>query len=285
MSMMRIIGVLLTVLSFAIILGFVIGSLFKNPYGNIAVINLHGVIGQSDLFTTGVDPVEVVNNLKEAELNPLIKAVILDIDSGGGTVVGSAIIMERVLNMSKPVIALVRDAGASGAYWIASACDKIVAHRFSMLGSIGVSSSYLDFSGLLERYNVSYVNLSIPEYKDMLSPYKEPTSGELSLMLDKLQNIYDYFVESVASNRNIQIDEMRVIADGRIYLGYEAIDLGLIDVLGSDDEAINLAVELGSIDEPVLVAFEEKADIFDLISQYMKSINPLGAKRTSSINV
>ena len=125
----------------------------------IAVINIDGEITSNDnlgFFESGVSSNKIIADLERANKNNGIKAVILEINSPGGVVVGSREIVKEVKGMNKPVIALIRDVGASGAYWIASASEWIIADEMSITGSIGVYSSYLEFSGLLEKYNISY---------------------------------------------------------------------------------------------------------------------------------
>src|SRR3989338_8536572 len=150
------------------ILGFIavgIVSLFvgfdvESLSGNVALIPIDGVIiGTEDsgfLFDGVTSSPEAVEFIEKAEKNPSIKAIILEINSPGGSAVASEEIANAVKKVNKTTVAWVREAGASGAYWVASASDHIVASRMSVTGSIGVIASYLEFPGLLERYNVTY---------------------------------------------------------------------------------------------------------------------------------
>jgi protease-4 len=247
-----------------------LGILFSIDSGNIAVIKIYGVISSSDssslLGEATVKADNVINNLKLALANPLIEGVLLDINSPGGSAVPSALIMDAVLNFSKPLVAYIRDAGASGAYLIASAADRIVAHNYSLIGSIGAAiSPYIEYSGLMERYNVTYVNLSYPEHKDMGSPYREMSDLEYNWSISKLEAIYESFLATVAINRNMTIDEMRVFANGSFYLGSEGLEYGLIDKVGSFDDALDLLVEIAGIKYPELITFEDKTSYLDLL--------------------
>lgn len=125
--------------------------------GNVAVIPINGVISfsSSNPFVSGFDYSYVKSAIREAESNPKYEAIVLSINSPGGTPVASDEIGLLIKNAKKPTVAWIRELGASGAYWIASNADYIVANRMSMTGSIGVYASYLEFSGLMDDYNVT----------------------------------------------------------------------------------------------------------------------------------
>ncbi len=273
---MNLIKIFITLLLFSIISGVLIGLIFKQDYGNIAVIKIYGVISNSNnILSSGTNAQDIIDSINEINNNPLIKVVIFDINSGGGSSVASQSIVKAIKNLNKPSVALIRDVGASGAYWIASACDYIVASDLSLVGSIGVSMDYLEFSGLLKKYNVSYVNLSYPEHKDIFSQYRPLTSTEKDWVNDWLKYAYDVFMSDVAVNRNMTKDELRPYANGSIFLGYQALNYSLIDEIGGWPEAYNKSIELGNITEPVVVKYDESYSIFDLI----KSLT--GEKRIS----
>ncbi|MGM5480866.1 MAG: signal peptide peptidase SppA [Nanobdellota archaeon] len=208
--------------------------------GNVAVIPIHGIIAPSSSSNTFNEMTAksstIVKLIEEADENAEIKAIVLDINSGGGAPVASAEIAQAIDDAKKPTIAWIRDVGASGAYWIASATDTIVAHELSTTGSIGVTGSYIEFSGLLNDYNVTYNRQVSGYYKDMGTPLKEMTPSEERIFQDLLGQMHDVFIRQVAANRNMSVEQVDELADGRVYLGLEAKENGLVDALGSKNE-------------------------------------------------
>ena len=169
-----------------------------------------------------------------------IKAILFEINSPGGTAVASEEIVNAVKKSKKYKVAWIRDQGASGAYWIASAADKIVASPLSITGSIGVLGSYLEFSGLLTRYNITYERMVGGKYKDLGTPYRELTDEERILFQRSIDELHDYFMQDVAKNRDIPENKIREIATGMFYTGKQAKELNLVDVLGGKEEALML---------------------------------------------
>ena len=233
----------------------------------IAVVPLSGVIGVSDSsflgesFVSSTDIVEVLEKIGEDDS---IKAVILEINSPGGTVVASEEIVNAVKVLDKPTVAWIWEVGASGAYWVASATDVIVADPLSITGSIGVISSYLQFSDLLKEYGVEYERLVSGDYKDTGSPFKELEVDERRLLQGKINLIHEFFVGAVAENRNMTYEEVKGLSTGIFYLGKEAKELGLVDVLGGKKEAVEISENLAGIKDAELVVFEEEKTLLDL---------------------
>ena len=225
------------------IISLLVGVDVESLGGNVALIPIEGVIlGTEDSgsffesITASPDTVELI---EKADKNPSIKAIILEINSPGGSAVASEEIANAVKKTNKTTVAWIREVGASGAYWVASSADYIVANRVSITGSIGVIASYLEFPGLLQRYNVTYQRLVSGKYKDLGSPYRELTSEEKTIFQENLDTIRDYFVSEVAKNRNLNRKDVDKIANGLFYLGAEAKDFGLVDEIGGKDEVIN----------------------------------------------
>jgi len=188
----------------------------------------------------------------------------LNINSPGGTVVASKEIADAVKKVDKPVVALIREVGASGAYWVASASDHIVADPLSITGSIGVIGSYLEFSELFSEYGIKYQELTTGKYKGLGSPFDRLSDDEERVMMGKLQIIHDYFSDEVNANRNMDLTEY---ANGLFYLGTEAKEIGLIDELGGKEEAIAALKDLAGIDTHELVFYQRKASLLDILSK------------------
>ena len=239
----------------------------------IAVIHIEGQIGTTSsipLSQEGVTAESIQKFMKAAEDDKSVKGILLDINSPGGTVVASREIARSVESAKKPVVAVIRDIGTSGAYWIASAADKIVADELSITGSVGVTASYLDFADLLKTHGVTYNQLSAGENKEVGSPLKKLSQQERSFIEEKMKIIQQTFIDDVAQRRRLSEESVNKIADGSYFLGREAYALGLIDVLGGKNEAIKAVQQLASIpeqEEPIVVEYQEERGLLDLVSK------------------
>lgn len=236
----------------------------------VAVIPIYGPItvdSPSEFFfeQSGSPSSIIIEALEKAENDPTIKAIILEINSPGGTVVASREIGNKIKKINKPVVAWIRELGASGAYWVASTSDYIIADPMSITGSIGVIGSYLEFSELFEKYGITYQRLVGGDLKDAGSPFKELSSQENKYLQGKIDKIHESFIKEVSNNRKIGYDNVKLLATGSIYLGEEALEVGLIDQLGSKDEAINKVKELANIKEAELVSFKKEPSILNLL--------------------
>ena len=258
---------------FLLIISYLAASIFKiekGDFGNVALIKINGVIATesaNSLFSDQTASSEdIVNEIKKANEDKDIKAILFEINSPGGSAVASAEIAEAINKVNKTTVALIREIGTSGAYWAASACDKIVAHPLSVTGSIGVIGSYLEFSGLLEIYNVSYERLVSGKYKDFGTPMKELTPEERQIFQSTLDQIHEYFINAVAKNRGMDPEKVKEVATGRFYIGSEAKELGLIDVLGSRDEALQLIKQEANITEIKLVKYEKSKGLLSMFA-------------------
>jgi protease-4 len=255
------------------LLSFLISSVFKvEDFGDkIAIIPIKGVIttdGFEDILRSGgVSSTSIVKSIQKANSDSSVKGIILEINSPGGTVVASKEIANEVKKSNKPVVSLIREVGASGAYWIASSSDNIVADPLSITGSIGVIGSYLEFSELMEEYGVGYERLVAGDLKDTGSPFKKLSEEEKSLLQDKLDIIHEVFIEEVAKNRDLDKKEVKEIANGFFYLGKEAKELGLVDELGDKELAINITKKLANVEDINIVRYEEKRGLSDLLSK------------------
>ena len=244
----------------------------NNLENKIVILPIKGIIVSDDEITgifgeENTVSSDVLERLDSIEKDGSIKSVVLEINSPGGTVVASKEIAERIKKLNKPVVAWIREYGASGAYWIASSSDYIVADELSVTGSIGVIGSYLEFSRLFEKYGVGYERMVAGDYKDTGTQYKKLAKNERELLQKKLDLIHKRFKDDVSVNRNISSEKMDDIANGIFYLGYEAYDLGLVDKLGNKEDAISKAKEIANIKEAKLVEIKEKKSFIELLSK------------------
>jgi protease IV len=234
--------------------------------GNVALIPIKGVIvgdTSGGFFDDSASSQDIVKLIEKADDDARIKAIVLEINSPGGSPVASDEIAQALKKTNKTTVAWIREVGASGGYWIASASDHIVANRMSITGSIGVVASYLDFSGFIERYNVSYERMVSGKYKDLGSPYRELTTEERALFQNVLDDLRDEFIDEVAANRNMPRKDVEKAATGLFYLGSEAQRLGLVDELGGKDEVIAYIEEQEGIKADV-VTYKSTGDLWDL---------------------
>jgi protease-4 len=150
-------------------------------------------------------------------------------------------------NETKPVVVSMGDVAASGGYYIACAAEKIVANPGTIVGSIGVIMEFLQLQELLEKVGVGLEVLKSGEFKDVGSPHREITPREREILMELIGDIQDQFVDAVARGREISSDQVRKIADGRVFSGARAMDMGLVDQLGNFRDAVDLAKSLGGI--------------------------------------
>ncbi|AXV39372.1 signal peptide peptidase SppA [Methanobacterium sp. BAmetb5] len=246
-------GFLVLIILFVTILSLLGNSngLNGTSFGDtVAVIPLQGEIayGQSSFLESSVvTPQTVTDSIKEAEEDSSVSAIVLDVNSPGGSPVASEEIMNAVKNSSKPVVVWISDIGASGAYLVASPADKIVASPSSIVGSIGVILSLTDLSGLYQKIGVNQYAIKAGEYKDMGASYRNLTPEETVMLQGMVDQDYEYFIKQVAENRNLDVEYVRSIAEGKIYTGTQAKDLKLVDETGDREKAIEMAARLGGI--------------------------------------
>ncbi|HLD78684.1 MAG TPA: signal peptide peptidase SppA, partial [archaeon] len=186
-----------------------------------------------------------------------------DIDSPGGQVVPSKAIAERIEGLDVPAVALVRGCAASGAYWIASACDKVVADDLSMIGSIGVILPHVEISGLAQRVGVRYDGIKAGEFKDMGSPFRPFTERERKLLTEDLGKVHDAFQQAVAKNRSLSAEEVAAVSQGLMYSGRRALQLKLVDEIGGMDRAKALVEEAAGVTGCEVTEYKPKKGLLE----------------------
>jgi protease IV len=238
-------GFILTVLVILALASVVIAGMVGNASGtsgagNVAVIKVHGaiVVGSDGIFAKKMAfSDDVVKFIDKAAKDKSVQAILLDINSPGGSAVASDEVVQALQDANKTTVALIRDVGASGAYWIASSADHVIAHKASLTGSIGVIASYLEWDGFLDDHNVTYRRLTAGRLKDMGSPFKEMTPEEQRLFQGTLNELHGVFIQHVAEGRDMSEEEVRKLATGQFFSGLKAKELGLVDELGGRREA------------------------------------------------
>ena len=233
----------------------------------VAVIRLEGMIVGDRNATSlqAITPKQVKDLLEQAEDDPFVQAIVIRIDSPGGDVVASDEIYRMLLEVEKPVVVSMGSVAASGGYYIACGADYIVAHPDSLTGSIGVISQFVNAEGLMKKVGVEVVVIASGPAKDIGSPFREMTEEERDLWRGIIDEVYEDFVAVVAERRGLPLDQVRELADGRVYTGHQALEAGLVDDLGTLEDAIAKAAELGGIEgEPEVVELAPRPSFLDL---------------------
>ena len=237
----------------------------------VAVIYAEGVISSGSASaatsTGGVTPARIRADLRRADRDASVKAVVLRINSPGGSVVASNEIYRLLKDSGKPVVVSMGETAASGGYYIACASKWIVANPDTLTGSIGVISELPNAEELLKKIGVQIVVIKSGANKDIGSFSRPMTDDEKKLWQAVIDQAYDGFVKIVAEGRNLPEDKVRPIADGRVYTGRQAQELGLVDQLGYLDDAVTKAGELGGISgKPRVVEYVPRPTLFELLT-------------------
>ena len=206
-----------------------------------------------------------------------IKAIILRIDSPGGGVGPSQEIYREVRKTikAKKVVVSMGSLAASGGYYIAAAADRIVANPGTITGSVGVIMEFVRIEDLLKKIGVSIEVLKSGEFKDIGSPHREMSPQDKELIQGLISEIQDQFVNAVASGRDLSVEKVQEIADGRIFTGARAKELGLVDLLGNFQDAVDLTKKLAGIHGDVTLVYpkEQWSGFWDLF--FGKALNSL----------
>lgn len=240
--------------------------------GKVAVIYLTGTITSNQdpsIWGSASSTSITMDDLESAEQDDSLDAVVLRIDSPGGSANASQELYEQVLRVKesgKKVVASFGDTAASGGYYVAAAADKIVAGPSSLTGSIGVISTVPNLEELYEMIGYKERVFKSGPHKDMLSPSRPLNSEEEEIMQGIIDDTYNQFINAVAKGRSMPLDKVCQLADGRIYTGNQAKEVGLVDELGGKRYAVRLAAELAGIEgEPEVVDYHRVPGFLDLL--------------------
>ena len=217
-------------------------SRWLNPE-RIAVVEVSGALGSA------VRTAEFVRIFRSLEENARVRAVVVDIDSPGGSVSASDYLHRALARVSarKPVVAFIRGMGASGAYLLSCAATKIVAIPSALVGSIGVISIRPLLYEFMRRYGIGVSITKSGRLKDMWYPFREPTEEEKQKEQALLDEFYERFVSTVAEARNLDPEKARALATGEVFSAGQAKEASLVDELGDLERAIEIAMELGKV--------------------------------------
>ena len=238
----------------------------------IGVVDLDGVI---------LSPQPVVGQLKKFGDDSSIKAIILHVNSPGGGVAASEEIYREVKRVrtekKKKIVVSIESVGASGAYYVASASDKIYADQGSIVGSIGVIVQWVNYGDLLKWAKLKDVVIKTGEFKDTGNPARDLTPAEQAYMQSLIDNMFGQFIQAVAEGRGLKYEDVKSFANGKVWTGDQAMSMKLIDSVGDFESAVaDTAKSVGIKGEPTLVHPEkERRTLLDLllgdVSQYLHS--------------
>lgn len=261
-------------------------SLGLNRGPRIAVIYATGLIasGKSTYDTTGgqvAGSETLVDYLRKARADDSVKAIVLRVDSPGGSAIASDVIWREVVltKNQKPLIASMSDVAASGGYYIAMPAHAIVAEPATLTGSIGVVLTKFVIDGTLKKLGMNMEGVSQGKYANMYSPLRPFSPTERARMAENMQATYDTFVEKAAQGRNTTPERIDAIGQGRVWTGRQAKEIGLVDELGGLDRAVALAKQRAKIAQDVqveLVIYPPKKSFYDLLSDPLGNSNRAG---------
>ncbi len=245
-------------LFFPLIFGFIIFSSFFSPLEKkIGVIYVNGVIS---------DYIGYLKKLKKAERDNSIKAVVIVVNSPGGSVGASQEIYRAIekLRKKKPVVVSMGNVAASGGYYISVPANVIYADPGTITGSIGVIIQHVNLNGLFQKIGIKMENIKSGKNKDILYPNNELTPEQKKLLEATIKDVYEQFLDAIVKYRPIKKEKLRKIADGRIFSGRQAKELGLVDKLGNFDDAVQEAKKLAGIKgKAVLYPIVDKKSFLD----------------------
>lgn len=229
----------------------------KRGEGYVAVVRIDGAIyggPETDSMLSGFSgssSEEIMRELQEARRDPQAKAILIRINSPGGSTGATQEIaeeMDKIRSSKKPIVISMGDMCASAGYWLASKGNYIFASPATMTGSIGVYMDYTNIEDLMDKVGVKNDKIKSGAHKDILSMYRPMTGEEREMLQAMVDDIYHQFVQTVADGRHMDEEKVKSIADGRILTGRQAQDLGLVDAMGNYYDALNYAASSGGLD-------------------------------------
>lgn len=239
----------------------------------IAVVPVEGAITSADSSLLGPEqtatPQGVQDALRQAEEDPEVAAVVLEINSPGGGVTESEQIHGDILdfkeNTDKPVVVSMDATAASGGYYVATPADEIVANSSTITGSLGVIFQLTNVGEAADRLGIEQNIVKSGEFKDIGSPFRELESQERDIFKSLVDESYDEFVEVIVEGRDLSEEQVREIADGRIYSGNQAKELGLVDELGDLETAARISRDRADLDEATVVRYVQPESFGSLL--------------------
>ena len=251
----------------------------------VAVLPVEGAIGSESggaLAAPAATPQTLRDQLRQAAEDERVRAVVLEIDSPGGGVTASAQMRDEILEFKetarKPVVVSMGDMAASGGYYISAPADSIVANPSTITGSLGVIISLLNYEEAQEKLGLRQEVIKSGKFKGIGSPANELTPEEREIFQTLVTENYDDFVRVIVEGRGLPEGRVRELADGRIYSGRQAEDLGLVDELGDLEVAVGVAGELAGVDDATAVRYTREPGLAELLQARLAPQKPEALK-------
>ncbi|MDH4229684.1 MAG: signal peptide peptidase SppA [Nitrospirota bacterium] len=233
----------------------------SSGHGQVALVRVEGEIFESR---------HIIKQIQRYQRDPMVRAMVLRVDSPGGGVVASQEIHDAVRafrDSGKPVVASMGTLAASGGYYVSAPATTIVANPGTITGSIGVIMTTVNVQGLLEKIGVQSVTIKAGLNKDIASPFRPMTDAERALLQAVMDDMHGQFIKAVAEGRGRDVKEIRALADGRIFSGQQALEAGLVDELGNLETAIRKAGSLVGIEGRPAVVEDRPSRIDELLGE------------------
>jgi protease-4 len=240
----------------------------------IAVVPLRGVIGGA------VKTADLVKSLDRARENRDIRAVVLDIASPGGDAVASETLYLAVRRLAehKPVVAWIRSTGASGSYFAACGATRILAFPAAIVGSIGVISVRPVLTGLLRRVGAHVLVTKTGQFKDLGAPWREATEEDRAKERELVDGMFRHFTDAVRTARRLDDEALQRVTTGEVWLADRALELGLVDALADEEEALKTAQELAGLPRRKLVRLQPRRSLLQRLGMPGAGMGPPGAR-------
>ena len=247
----------------------------------IVLVSIKGVISDKSAGTFLMNSPSLVHvvkrSLEQAASDDSVKGVILEVDSPGGGITASDVIYNYIVNFKKKtgktVVVYMQDVAASGGYYVSVAADRIIAHPTTITGSIGVIMPIVNIAKLVKKYGIENGSIKSGSMKDIGSPLKEMTADEKKVLTNIIDEMYMRFVTIISNGRDLSVDEVKLLADGRIYTGNQAVVNGLIDEVGYIEDAVTAAGNLAGLQEVNVIRYEKRLSVGDFFKVMMTRIS------------
>jgi protease IV len=254
----------------------------------VVIIEVNGVIGapeDASLFSTQLSQRQLLSQIRTAAEDPNVRAVVLRVDSPGGGVVASSEIygeLRKLREAGKKLVVSMGATAASGGYYIAMAGERVYANPDTLTGSLGVIVSLVNYDEAFEKLGLREFVYKSGQFKDIGSPLRDPLPEEAAIWEALVDEAYQGFVDVIVEGRGLPRDEVLRLADGRIYTGRQALDLKLIDALGTQDDAIAEAERLAGLEDALVVRYRSAGSLRDLLQanleRGLRPADPLGLR-------
>ncbi|HIQ04078.1 MAG TPA: signal peptide peptidase SppA [Anaerolineae bacterium] len=254
---------------FGAVLAVAVGSSVKLGGQGVALIRVEGVITAASMpspFATGAFSERIIQELKQAANDPRAKAIVVRVNSPGGSVVGSDEIYQAMRQVRKPIVVSMGEVAASGGYYIACAADHIVANPATLTGSIGVIMQIPNAAELFDALGVDVAIIRSGPHKGEGNLFEPLSEEEIAILQRQIDEVFGQFVDVVATGRKMDPERVRELADGRTYTGRQAYELGLVDSLGNLSDAVDKAAELAGIrGKPQIIEYRRPPTLFEAL--------------------